>query len=237
MLVAALTTCTRTLSVRSEGRQRNKCYELETLLNDEALGAQTHGKNHPSFVVEVAQDDGHALTLLAERVRHWHADLVERHERRPCSGGVRSLDRFGGNFVTARYKNDGVPAIGLAADGDPSIVLFGARDDPLITIFVGVRLHAANIASCECLADRQTNVFLPCQDVWNDLGLQLGRTKVEDGWQANYVTGEQAVHKPACAAPPEFVVDDELHRTLAQRTGESEVANSALRGSGQTPLA
>lgn len=61
-------------------------------------------------------------------------------------------------------------------------VLFGARDNPLIAVFVCVRLHATHIASRECFADCQTNEFLSCQDVWDDLGLQFRRTKVKDGW-------------------------------------------------------
>ena len=187
-------------------------------------------------MVEVAENDGHPLTLLTERVRHRYADFVERHECRARSSGVRGLDRLGRKFVATRHKNDSVPALGLTTDGKvireravrdppdrtrqwrtrnltPRIVLFGARYDPLVTIFVCVCLHPTNIASRECLADRQTNEFLSCQDVWDDLGLQLRRAKVEDGGQADYVPGEQAVHVPTCSTTPELGVDDELDVT------------------------
>jgi hypothetical protein len=90
------------------------------------------------------------------------------------------------------------------------IVLFGPRDHPLVTIFVCVRLHASNIASRECLADRQTNELLSGKDVWDDLGLQLPRSKAEEGRQADHVPSKQAVHVPTCAAPSELGVDDEL---------------------------
>jgi hypothetical protein len=62
------------------------------------------------------------------------------------------------------------------------------------------------------LIARQMN-FFPAKDVWDDLGLQLRRTKVKDGWQADHVPSEQAVHVPTCAAPPELGVDDELDVT------------------------
>lgn len=112
---------------------------LETLLHNEALRAQTHGEDHPSFVVEVAEDNGHPLTLLAERVRHWHTDLVERHERRARRSGVRGLDRLGGKLVTARHEDDGVPALGLAADGEV-IRERAVRDPPVRTHISGGRV-------------------------------------------------------------------------------------------------
>lgn len=79
-------------------------------------------------MVEVAEDDGHPLALLAKRVRNWHTDFVERHERRACSSGVRGLDRLGGEFITARNEDDSVPAVGLAADSE--IIRERAVGDP-----------------------------------------------------------------------------------------------------------
>ena len=83
-------------------------------------------------MVEVAEDDGHPLTLLAERVRHWYTDLVERHERRPCRGGVRGLDWLGGKLVTSRHEDHSVPALGLAADGE--VISERAVRDPPVRI-------------------------------------------------------------------------------------------------------
>jgi hypothetical protein len=68
---------------------------LEELLHDEALRAQTHGNDRPSFMVELVEDDAHPLALLSKRVRHRHTDLVERHERRTRRSGIRGLDRRG----------------------------------------------------------------------------------------------------------------------------------------------
>lgn len=69
---------------------------LEALLHDEALRAHTHDNDRPSFVVEVVEYDSHPLALLTERVRDWHSDLVERHERRTRCRGIRGFDRLSG---------------------------------------------------------------------------------------------------------------------------------------------
>ena len=105
---------------------------LETLLHNEPLRAQTHGKDQPPFVVEVAEDDGHPLTLLAERIRHRYTDLIERHECRPCRRGVRGLDWLGGKLVTSRYEDHSVPALGLASDSKV-IRERAVRDPPVRT--------------------------------------------------------------------------------------------------------
>ena len=167
-------------------------------------------------MIEVAKNDGYALALFSECVGQWDADLVKRHERCPCSGGVRRFDRLGGKPISARHKNDGVTAIRPAANSEvvrecairyPSVrsliskasymvptaktnVLLRARDDPLIPIFVGVSLHAADIAPCKCLADRQTDKLLTREDVRDDLGLELRRTKVNDRWQTDHIASE-----------------------------------------------
>ena len=94
-----------------------QCDILETLFHNQALRAQTHGENQPPFVVEITENDGHPLALLAERIRNWYTDLVEHHERSARRSGVRGLNRLGGNLVTAWHEDDGVTAVGLAADG------------------------------------------------------------------------------------------------------------------------
>lgn len=75
---------------------RTMCDLLEALLHDEPLCAHTHDNNRPSFVVKVVEDDGHPLSLFTKRVRDWHPDLVERHERRTRCRGVRGFDRLSG---------------------------------------------------------------------------------------------------------------------------------------------
>jgi hypothetical protein len=91
-------------------------------------------KNQPPFVVEVAEDDGHPLALFAKRVRNWHTDFVERHERRARRSGVRGLNRLGGKFITARHEDDSVPALGLAADGE--VIRERAVGDPPVRTYI-----------------------------------------------------------------------------------------------------
>jgi hypothetical protein len=71
-------------------------------------------------------------------------------------------------------------------------------------------LHAADIAPSESLAYRQTNEFLPREDVWDDLGLQLRGAKVEDWRQTNHVASKQTVHIAPGATARKLRVDDEL---------------------------
>ena len=100
---------------KDTGRARNV---LETFLHDQALRAQAHGKDHPPLVVEVAEDDRHALALLTERVGQWNTDLIECHECCARSRRVCSLDRLSGKLIRAGNKNDGVSAFRLAANGE-----------------------------------------------------------------------------------------------------------------------
>lgn len=93
-----------------------ECDILQTLFHNQALRAQTHGENQPPFMIEVTEDNGHPLALLAERIRKWYTDLVERHERSARRSGVRGLNRLGGKLVAAWHEDDGVPTVGLAAD-------------------------------------------------------------------------------------------------------------------------
>lgn len=72
MLVVAVTTCVKgkaliNIEKRWEGIRFARD-SLEALFHNYALRAQAHGENHPSLVVEVAEDHRHALALLTERV-------------------------------------------------------------------------------------------------------------------------------------------------------------------------
>ena len=112
---------------------------LETLFHDEPLRAQTHRNDRPSFVVEVVEDDAHSLALFAKRIRHWHTDFIECHERRARRSGVRGLDWLGREPFAARHENDGVPALGLAADGE--VIREGpVRNPPARTYIRGGRI-------------------------------------------------------------------------------------------------
>jgi hypothetical protein len=112
-----------------------QCDILETLFHNQALGAQTHGENQPPFVIEVTEDDGHPLALLAECIRNWHTNLVECHECRARSSGVCGLNRLGGKLVTAWHEDDSVPAVGLAADGE--VIRECAVRDPPVRAHIG----------------------------------------------------------------------------------------------------
>ncbi len=103
-------------------------------------------------------------------------------------------------------------------------ILFRARDDPLVTIFVSISLHAANIAPRKCLADSQTNELLSGKDVRDDLGLQLRRTKVEDGRQTDHAAGKQTVHVAPCATARKLRINDELgpHNQIRRETMDKQ---------------
>ena len=75
---------------------------LEALLDNPTLGTEARGRDHPPLVVEVAEDNVHALADRAEGVRHGHARLVERNVGCACGGGVGRLDGFGRNVVGTR---------------------------------------------------------------------------------------------------------------------------------------
>ena len=215
-------------------------------------------------MVEVAEDDGYPLTLFTKCVRDRDADFVERHEGCPCSGRVCRLDWLGGESISTWHKNDGVSALRSAANSEvvregairnppvhsrinkasypiPTVkayVLLRARDDPLITIFVGISLHAADIAPSERLTNRQTYELLASKDVRDDLGLEFRRTKVEDGRQTDYVASKKTIHVSSCATACKLRVNDELGKgnQATWKATRQESASSPPRESGQTPL-
>lgn len=92
------------------GRQPRRRDEnvLEALLHDQALCAQTCADDHPSFVVEIAENHLQPLSDLSKRVRYRGAGLLECDI---CSAGGRricGLDRLGFDVVGPRDKNDNI---------------------------------------------------------------------------------------------------------------------------------
>lgn len=51
---------------------------LEAFLDGQTLGRDRGGGDHPSFVIEVTQDDLHTSTNFTERMRYWYSDLLAR---------------------------------------------------------------------------------------------------------------------------------------------------------------
>ena len=86
----------------SNGMSRDS---LQTFLHDATLSTQRGADYHPSLVVEVAQDDLHAVANLAQRVRDRDAHIVESYICSTSRGGVGSLDGFCFDFVRAWHKD------------------------------------------------------------------------------------------------------------------------------------
>lgn len=84
---------------------------LEALLDRPALRGEACADDHPALVVEVAEDDLHAVADLAERVRDGRAGAVERHVGGPGGRGVCSLDGFGEDGVLAGNEDDRVAVL------------------------------------------------------------------------------------------------------------------------------
>ena len=82
---------------------------FEAFLDDAALRGERRADDHPALVVEVAQDDLHALADRAERVRDRGTRAVERDVRRARRRRVRGLNRLGLNRVLARDEDHDVP--------------------------------------------------------------------------------------------------------------------------------
>lgn len=62
-------------------------------------------------MVEVAQDDVHALAHLSESVSDGNTDFLVGDICSACSGSVGGLDGPSGEVLAARYEDDSVSAL------------------------------------------------------------------------------------------------------------------------------
>lgn len=209
---------------------------LEALFDDATLRSERCADDHPPLVVEVAQDDLHALADRPEGVRDGGSRTVECDVGRACCRRVRGLDRLCGDRVLARDEDHNVPFLcikskvsmylasrkreetDIRARGDGEVVgeravrdpLLRAGDDPFVAVAFGVRLHAADIAAGEGLADGKTDELFAVEHLGDNLGLEFWRAEVEDGREADDLPCEQAVDIAPSAEAADLEVDDEL---------------------------
>ena len=85
-------------------------------------------------------------------------------------------------------------------------ILLGARYYPVIAVPHRSGLQATDITPSEWFADGQANKLLASQDFWDNLGFDLFRAKVEDWWEANNASREEAVDIPTAATTSEFKI-------------------------------
>jgi hypothetical protein len=52
-------------------------YSLEAFLDDVPLGRERRGSDHPSFVIEVAENDRHASTDLAKSIGDRYSNIIK----------------------------------------------------------------------------------------------------------------------------------------------------------------
>lgn len=85
-------------------------------------------------------------------------------------------------------------------------------DDPLLAI---LRLNCSSLQPKDVgtglgLRYGEANKLLGLEDLGNDLGFELVGAEVEDGWEADDFTAEEAVAVAASAAADDLLGDDKL---------------------------
>ena len=81
-------------------------HALETFFDDDSLRTQACAGDHPPLVVEVGEDDRHAIAHLSERIGDWDANLVVYHVGGTSGGRIRRLDRFCGDAFSSWDQDD-----------------------------------------------------------------------------------------------------------------------------------
>lgn len=147
---------------------------LEAFLHYPPLSTQACPAYHPSFVVEVAENDLQALVDRSQCIRYRYPDIGESDIGCPSGRRVGSFDSFGFDVIISRDEDDGETFldccqrdtdryiysqayIGLAANSEVvsecavSDPLLRAVDDPFIALTDGCGLEPADVASREGL--------------------------------------------------------------------------------------
>ena len=104
-----------------QGRGRGESV-LEALLDNQALCAQTGADDHPSFVVEVAEDHLETLPNFSESVCHRRTSLLECDICSPGRRRVRGLDRFRLNVVGSGDQNDNISILAVGMLVKPCVI-------------------------------------------------------------------------------------------------------------------
>ena len=95
---------------------------LETLLHDQALCAQTCADDHPSLVVEVAEDHLQTLPHFSESICYRRPGLLECDICGPSRRRVRGLDGLGLDVVGPRDQNDNISILVVGMFYESSVI-------------------------------------------------------------------------------------------------------------------
>lgn len=90
--------------------------------------------------------------------------------------------------------------------------LLASIHDPELAILrlCGSRMQTEHIRARMRLRNSQADELLRRKDLGDDLCLELGRTKVQDGREANDFSAQETIPVPARAAAHDLLRDDEL---------------------------
>ena len=75
---------------------------LQAFFDSKALCSNRRCSDHPPLVIEVGQNDAHAIALLSKGVGDRNADLVKGDKCSPSDRGVSRLDLFRLDSGTSR---------------------------------------------------------------------------------------------------------------------------------------
>jgi len=180
---------------------------LETVVYDLAHGPETHGVDHPPFVVEVLHDALEAVVFGSQQIDLGHLHLVLDDVGGACGGGLGGLDDLSlqpfrpfhveeADVLGARAR----PSCSheLVAEGPVGDPLLGSRDLVEVTTLALGRdgLDGCNVRACEGLGDAETDLLVSADTVFENLHLDFIFREFLNGREPNIEPCLDAVSLP-----------------------------------------